>query len=165
MRPEEKVADPKFIVDLNVGRLAKWLRIMGYDALFVPGIEDGELVRLAQKESRIVLTRDRFIMKRGVVTSGKLKALLIDSEGREDQLRQVVDTYQLKALGGFSRCIECNASLTDVAREEVQERVPAYVFQTQEEFMECPSCRRLYWRGTHWRNMRQELARVEEGQP
>lgn len=158
------VTDPKFIVDLNVGRLAKWLRIMGYDALFVPGIEDGELVRLAQEEGRIVLTRDRFIMRRRVVATGKLGALLIDSEGLEGQIRQVVETYQLNALGRFSRCIECNVSLADVAREVVQERVPPFVFQTQEEFMECPSCQKLYWRGTHWHNMLQELARVGEGQ-
>ncbi|MEK7778262.1 MAG: Mut7-C RNAse domain-containing protein [Chloroflexota bacterium] len=156
------MADPRFIVDLNVGRLAKWLRIMGYDALFVPGIEDGELVRLAREQGRIILTRDRAIVKRGVVTSGKLKALLIHSEALDDQLRQVVETYQLNARRGFSRCIQCNASLGDVAKKEIQERVPPFVFQTQEEFMECPSCKRLYWRGTHWHNMRQELAWVGE---
>ena len=158
------MTDPKFIVDLNVGRLAKWLRIMGYDALFVPGIEDGEIVRLAQEDGRIILTRDRYIMRRRAVASGKLGALLIDSEGLKRQLRQVVDTYQLTTLGGFSRCIECNVSLVDVSRDGVQERVPPFVFQTQEEFMECPSCQKLYWRGTHWHNMLQELSRVGEGQ-
>jgi hypothetical protein len=158
-----KVTDPKFIVDLNVGRLAKWLRIMGYDALFVPGIEDGELVRLAQEEGRIVLTRDRLIMRRRVVATGKLGALLIDSDDLDGQLRQVVETYQLNAQRGFSRCIECNVSLADVARECVEGRVPPFVFQAQEEFMECPSCQRLYWRGTHWHNMLEELARMREG--
>ena len=157
--------DQKFIVDVNVGRLARWLRIMGYDTLFVPGIEDKEMVRLAQEEGRIVLTRDRFIMRRRVVTTGNLRALLIDSENLEEQLRQVVETYQLNALRGFSRCIECNVFLADVAREELRQRVPPYVFQTQEEFMECPSCQKLYWRGTHWYNMLKELARVRENQP
>lgn len=157
------MADPRFIVDLNVGRLAKWLRIMGYDALFVPGIEDGELVRLAWQEGRIILTRDRSILERGVVSSGKLKALLIHSEALGDQLRQVAEAYQLNAQREFSRCVQCNASLVDVARDTVQERVPPFVFQTQERFMECPSCKRLYWKGTHWHNMRQELAWVGEG--
>ena len=158
------MAAPKFIVDLNVGRLAKWLRIMGYDALFVPGIEDGELVRLAQEEGRIVLTRDRFIMRRRIVTTGELKALLIESESLENQLRQVVETYHLDTQGELSRCIECNVSLTDMPREQVQERVPSFVFQTQEEFMECPSCQNLYWRGTHWHNMLKELAMIGEVQ-
>ena len=158
------MAAPRFIVDLNVGRLAKWLRIMGYDALFVPGIEDGELVCLAQEEGRIVLTRDRFIMRRRIVTTGGLSALLIESESLENQLRQVVVTYHLDTQGGFSRCIECNISLADMTREQVQERVPAFVFQTQKEFMECPSCQKLYWRGTHWQNMLRELAVIGEVQ-
>jgi uncharacterized protein with PIN domain len=158
------MASPRFIVDLNVGRLAKWLRITGYDALFVPGIEDGKLVRLAQEEGRIVLTRDRFIMRRRMVTTGELRALLIESESLEDQLRQVVETYHLNTQEGFSRCIECNVSLVDVTREQVQERVPPFVFQTQEEFMECPSCQKLYWRGTHWHNMLKELAVIGEVQ-
>ena len=158
------MTDPKFIVDLNVGRLAKWLRVMGYDALFVPGIEDGELVRLAQEEGRVILTRDRYIVKRRSVTSGKPEALLIASEDLRGQLRQVVETYQLTAQGGFSRCIECNVSLVDVTREGVRERVPPFVFQTQEEFMECPSCQKLFWRGTHWHNMIQELSGVGEVQ-
>ena len=158
------MASPRFIVDLNVGHLAKWLRIMGYDALFVPGIEDGQLVRLAQEEGRIVLTRDRFIMRRRIVTTGELRALLIESESLEDQLRQVVETYHLNTQEGFSRCIECNVSLVDVTREQVQERVPPFVFKTQEEFMECPSCQKLYWRGTHWHNMLKELAVIGEVQ-
>ena len=137
---------------------------MGYDAFFVPGIEDGELVRLAQEERRILLTRDRFIMRRRIVTTGELGALLIESESLEDQLLQVVETYHLNTQEEFSRCIECNVSLTNVTREQVQERVPPFVFQTQEEFMECPSCQKLYWRGTHWHSMLQELARVGEGQ-
>ncbi len=100
------MAEPRFIVDLNVGRLAKWLRVMGYDSLLIPGIEDGELVRVALEENRIVLTRDRYIMRRRVVASGKLKALLIRSDVLENQLRQVAETYNLNARRGLSRCIE-----------------------------------------------------------
>ena len=92
------MTNPRFIVDLNVGRLAKWLRIMGYDALFVPGIEDGELVRLAQEDGRIVLTRDRNLMRRRVVASGKLGALLIANDSLKGQLRQVVETYPSSLL-------------------------------------------------------------------
>ncbi|MBI2855255.1 MAG: Mut7-C RNAse domain-containing protein [Chloroflexi bacterium] len=157
------MAEPRFIADLNVGRLAKWLRVMGYDTLLIPDIEDGELVRVALKEDRIVLTRDRYIMRRRMVVSGELKALLILSDALDSQLRQVVEAYGLNARLGFSRCIECNVLLLEVPREDARERVPPFVFQTQEEFMECPSCQKMYWRGTHWHNMRLELARLRNG--
>ena len=151
----------RFIVDANAGRLARWLRIMGYDALYIPGIEDAELVRVAQAEDRAIITRDRLIMRRRAIASGRVSALLINGERLEGQLRQVVETYGLDASGGFSRCIECNAPLQAVEREAARSRVPAYVFETQEAFMGCPCCARLYWRGTHWRNMLRELAVVE----
>ena len=155
--------DPKFIADFNVGRLAKWLRIAGYDTLFVTDMEDGELVRRAQRENRVILTRDSSIMRRRVVTSGHLKALLISSDDPRSQLRQVMEEYVLDDGRGLSRCIECNVPLADVGKEGVRERVPPFVFQTQEEFMECPCCHKLYWRGTHWKNMRQELTRMRGG--
>ena len=152
----------RFIVDANVGRLARWLRIMGYDALFVPGIEDAELVRLAASQGRAIITRDRLVMRRRAIASGRLNALLINGDRLDEQLRQVVEAYGLDAEGGFSRCVECNEPLQAVERESARGRVPAYVFETQETFVECPSCSRLYWRGTHWRNMVSELATMGE---
>ena len=150
----------RFIVDANVGRLARWLRIMGYDALFVPGIEDAELVRLALRERRAIITRDRLVMRRRAIAFGPLSALLVGSDRLVEQLRQVIEAFGLDASGGFSRCVECNEALQAVEREEAHGRVPAYVYETQDTFVECPSCRRLYWRGTHWHNMVRELATV-----
>ena len=150
----------RFIVDANVGRLARWLRIMGYDALFLPGVEDADLVRLALAEGRAILTRDRLVMRRRAIASGRVSALLIGGDRLGEQLRQVVEAYGLNASGGFSRCVECNEPLVTVERGEARGRVPDYVFATQETFVECPSCTRLYWRGTHWRNMVRELATV-----
>ena len=150
----------RFIVDANVGRLAKWLRIMGYDALFLSVVEDNELLRLALAEGRAILTRDRLVMMRRPIASGRLSALLISGDRLGEQLRQVVEAYGLDASGRFSRCVECNEPLRAVEREEVRSRVPAYVLETQEVFVECPTCMRLYWRGTHWHNMVRELAMV-----
>lgn len=152
--------EPKFIIDLNVGRLAKWLRAMGYDALFVRDIDDGGLVQIAQREGRIILTRDRHLLERRVVTSGQIRALLLRDDHFIQQLRQVTTELGLTAANDFTRCIECNAPLRDVDKPLVTDRVPPYVFQTQEEFKECPHCGKVYWRGTHWRNMSQELART-----
>ena len=152
--------EPKFVVDVNVGRLAKWLRAMGYDALFVPDIDDGGLVRTAQQEGRIILTRDRQLLERRVVTLGQIRVVLLRSDHFLLQLRQVTTELGLTAANDFTRCIECNAMLRNLDKEQVRDRVPPFVFQTQEEFKECPACHKVYWRGTHWRNMKHELTRA-----
>jgi uncharacterized protein with PIN domain len=155
--------EPRFVVDVNVGRLAKWLRAMGYDTLFTPSGDDNDLVRLALQEGRILLTRDSLLMRRKLATSGRLKALLIRADDYQLQLRQVVEALGLDTGKEFSRCIGCNQPLREVPHHQVQEQVPRYVFQTQEEFKECPACQKIYWRGTHWARMRAELARARQG--
>ena len=152
----------RFIVDINVGRLAKWLRVMGYDALLEREADDAELVAEAQRQGRILLTRDSFLTQRKAITSGQVRVVLIQSDDIWSQLRQVVDALDLDFSRGFSLCIECNAPLEPRHKAELQHRVPPHVYSTQEEFMECPACRKIYWRGTHWRNMLKELARVKE---
>jgi len=148
----------KFIVDSNVGKLAKWLRMMGYDALFFEGSDDSQMVATALAENRVILTRDTQIMRRRVVTNGRLKAILIQSDEPERQMRQVMDTLRLDCqFQPFSICLECNQPLVERSREQVKDQVPPYVFQTQSQYMECPNCHRIYWRGTHWRAMTEKL--------
>lgn len=149
----------KFIVDNNVGKLAKWLRIMGYDALFFTAKDDGEMVKIALSQDRIVLTKDTQVMKRWLVTSGGLKAILIEGDNPKVQLRQVVDVLNLDCqFRPFSLCLECNEKLVDRDRDEVRDLVPPYVFKAQSQYMQCPLCHRVYWRGTHWQAMSKELA-------
>jgi uncharacterized protein with PIN domain len=149
---------PKFIVDHNVGKLARWLRLMGYDARFFQGENDSELVALALSENRIILTRDTRIMKRRLVTKGRLRALLIGSDQPIKQIHQVVDSLKLDyRFNPFSLCLECNQPLVERKKAEVKELVPPYVFKTQEYFRQCPACQRIYWRGTHWRAMTRRL--------
>jgi len=149
---------PKFIVDHNVGKLVRWLRLMGYDARFFDGSDDSELVAIAQTEGRVILTRDTQIMKRRVITRGRLKAVLIKSDEPERQIRQVIETLELDCrFKPFSLCLECNQELVERGKEEVKELVPPYVFKTQDQFMQCPACQRIYWRGTHWRAMTRRL--------
>ena len=154
---------PRFVIDANVGRLAKWLRAMGYDSLFIRDIDDGELMRIALEQDRIVITRDSHISERRVVTSGQVKTLLVDSDNFREQLRQITETLGLDYENGFSLCIECNEPLRGTSKELVEDRVPPYVFRTQDQFFECTRCRKLYWRGTHWRNMRDELEGFKKG--
>jgi len=150
----------KFIVDSNVGKLAKWLRIMGYDTRFFDGRDDSHLVAIAQAEDRVILTRDTQVMKRRVVTRGQLKAILIQSDEPELQIYQVIDTLDLDCrFRPFTICLECNQPLVEWSKGQVKELVPPYVFQTQSQFMECPACHRIYWRGTHWQAMTKKLKR------
>ena len=154
----------KFIVDNNVGKLAKWLRIMGYDTLFFNGTNDADLVAMALAEGRVILTRDTQIMRRRVVTSGQLKAILINSDEPEQQMCQVIDTLNLDCqLRPFALCLECNQPLLEKSKQQVKDLVPPYVFQTQSQFMECPACHRIYWRGTHWQAMTRKLIRFMKG--
>lgn len=150
----------KFIVDNNVGKLAKWLRIMGYDTLLFAEEDDGKMVKLALAQNRVILTKDTQIMRRRLITSGRLKAVLIEDDDSKAQLQQVVETFNLDyQLRPFSVCLECNRNLLAKDKEEVRDLVPPHVFETQSLYMECPSCHRIYWRGTHWQAMNQELER------
>ncbi|MBA7484501.1 hypothetical protein ES707_20028 [subsurface metagenome] len=151
----------KFIVDNNVGKLAKWLRIMGYDTIFFDGPDDSRMVAKALAEGRVILTRDTGIMKRGLVTSGRLKAILISSEEPEKQMRQVIKTLNLDCqFRPFALCLECNQPLVEKNKDQVKDRVPPYVFQTKSQYVECPACHRIYWRGTHWQAMTKKLKKL-----
>ncbi len=156
----------KFIVDHNVGKLARWLRMMGYDALFFNGEDDSRMVVIALKQDRIILTRDTQIMKRGLVASGRVKAILLKSDNPDLQMRQLTEELKLHCHSRpFTLCLECNAPLVERTKEEVAGRVPPYVFKTQDKYMECPVCHRLYWRGTHWQAMTRTLNRFGHERP
>jgi len=158
------ISNLKFIVDNNVGKLAKWLRIMGYDTLFFNDRDDSGMIAIALAEDRVILTRDTQIMKRRVVTSGRLKAILIQSDEPERQMRQVINTLNLDwQFKPFTICLECNQPLVERSKQQVKDLVPPYVFQTQSQYMECPACHRIYWRGTHWQAMTKKLEKFTEG--
>jgi uncharacterized protein with PIN domain len=158
------ISELKFIVDNNVGKLAKWLRIMGYDTLFFSSLNDSHMIATALAEGRVILTRDTQIMKRRVVASGKIKAILIQSDNPEVQMHQVIDSLNLDCeFSPFTICLECNQPLVARGKHEVKDLVPPYVFETQNQYMECPACHRIYWRGTHWQAMIQRLKKFVKG--
>ena len=141
-----------------MGKLAKWLRMMGYDTLFFSGDNDSRMIAQAQKEDRVVLTKDTQIMRRRVVANGQIKTILIESDKPETQMQQVVTTLNLNPqFKPFSLCLECNQLLLEKSQHQVKDLVPPYVFQTQVQYMECPTCHRIYWRGTHWQAMTEKL--------
>ncbi len=149
----------KFIVDTNVGKLAKWLRISGFDAVFFRGKEDAAIILQALHEERVILTRDTRLMQWGVIRNGNIKAMLILNDNIVEQISQVIKQFHLDPnTNAFSICPVCNQKLESINKEEVREQVPSYVYRTQTVFMRCPSCRRIYWRGTHWDAMSKQLS-------
>jgi uncharacterized protein with PIN domain len=148
----------RFLADCNVGRLARWLRALGHDAEFEPHLPDPDLVRRALAEDRLLLTRDRDLMRRRVIQSGQLRALFIRSDAVLGQVRQVATELDLELVPVLDRCLECNVALLEPTAQAVAARVPPYVRRTQTRYRECPRCERVYWAGTHWQRMHEALA-------
>ncbi len=158
---EERSQAIKFAADRMLGRLAKWLRVIGQDVIYGEHLAGYGLVRSARKEGRLILTRDRTIRKRNPP-----EYLLLESDRFRDQLKQVIQAFGLDPLeNAFTRCVECNALIEPIAKEKVEKKVPPYVFSTQEKFSFCPECRRIYWPATHQEKMMQELTALGFGTP
>lgn len=138
---------PKFLADENVGKLCKWLRILGYDVAYYSPISDSELVRRALREDRTILTRDSRLIERKLAK----KFLLLTSNDPMKQLVEVLSEFKLRPsqVQFLSRCIECNVPISPVEKSEVLNFVPPYVYETHDNFYRCPKCRKVYWAGSH----------------
>jgi len=137
-----------------LGRLARWLRILGHDVAYGPHLHGPGLVACARRDRRVIVTRDTRLVR----DPNLPPHLFVRADRFRDQLREVAAAVPLAAGEAFSRCVECNEPLTSVGREAARERVPPYVFETQDRFWTCPSCHRFYWPATHHARMREELA-------
>jgi uncharacterized protein with PIN domain len=147
----------KFAADRMLGRLVKWLRVIGQDVIYGPHLSGYGLIRAARAEGRLILTRDRSLAKKQPP-----EVLFIESDHHREQLQQVIKRCDLNPLAkAFSRCLECNALLQPRAKESVKDAVPPYVYETQERFCWCPECRRIYWPATHQQRMEEELKQME----
>ena len=144
-RHMERRGEPvRFVADVMLGRLARWLRALGYDTVYRRDAADRQLLGLALREDRRLLTRDTALAR-----LARERGLLIRRDGLDDQLREVVDACGLPEPGLLTRCLECNLPLERIGRSAVRDRVPPYTFATQVEFQTCPGCGRVYWPGTH----------------
>jgi len=152
------MSEIRFIADVMVGRLARWLRVLGFDVAYSNAYEDDEIIRTAEQEKRVILTRDTGLAARRC----DAECLLIQSGNYKEQIQQVLGTFDLRQFSVFSRCLECNAALKDIDRESVFERVPPYVYLTQERFAICPSCSRIYWHGTHADRMLRQIPPIRK---
>lgn len=152
--------EPRFIADAMLGRLARWLRTLGYDTAYDDAIADADLVRRAFEETRHILTRDRGIFEEWRVAGG----LLLRSGTTLEQLREVVSAFDLEAPERlFTRCRVCNGVLEQVTLEQVADRVPRGVRERAPAVSACPDCGRVYWEGSHTDRMRALVGKIFDG--
>lgn len=161
VRPKA-LREPGFVLDVHLGRLARYLRMLGFDAVYSNHAGDAELVRRAVEDRRILLTRDRGLLKHSAVTRGYW---LRETDSRR-QVAEIIRRFDLAGgLRPFSRCMECNQPLVAAERAEVRERVPQAVAAAPHEFLECPGCRRVYWQGSHYRRMSRWVGELAAQKP
>jgi uncharacterized protein with PIN domain len=148
----------RFVLDVHLGRLAAYLRMAGFDALYQNDYSDEQLAAISSNEQRILLTRDVGLLKRAVIMRG----YWVRETSPRLQLAEVLRRFDLFGqVTPFVRCLACNAPLEPVAKEDVAARVPATVRAKHNSFQRCPSCGRIYWPGTHYQRMQRMLAGLE----
>ena len=148
----EPLREPKFLLDVHLGKLAAYLRMLGFDATYKNSFTDAELVAISAGEHRILLTRDRGLLKHTAVTHGYW---LRETESRR-QIEEIVRRFDLAgAIRPFTHCMTCNALLNPVSQEEVRGIVPTRIAEVYDAFLRCEQCGRVYWRGSHYDRMRE----------
>jgi len=139
-----------------LGRLCKWLRLIGYDAVYANHWPDAQIAARARAEGRLVLTRDRQLSRHKAI-----HCLLIDSQKLTVQIQQVITALGIPAQQ-MPRCPQCNTLLVNATHEQAKPHVPQYVWETQSRFTYCPHCDHYYWQGTHWQHVQSTLKQVQE---
>jgi uncharacterized protein with PIN domain len=140
----------RFILDAHLGKLAKYLRMLGFDSLYRNDFGDEEIIGLALQEKRIILTRDKLLLQSRRVTHG----YYVRATEKHAQLREVVQKFDLYSqFKSFTRCMTCNAGLVPKSREEIRDLVELETLQFFHEFYFCPACRKVYWQGSHFKRM------------
>lgn len=156
LRPQP-LREPKFVLDVHLGRLAGYLRMLGFDSVYANRASDLELVRISAEERRILLTRDRGVLKHSAVTHGYW---LRETDSRR-QAEELVRRFDLaRSLRPLTRCMVCNGPLRETSNAEVGGRVPQGILAWCNEFRECAGCGRVYWDGSHSRRMRRWIEQL-----
>lgn len=147
----------KFILSRELGRLVKWLRILGFDTQYFCEDKISSLIIQALRDERLILTRNKKLSQRKGI-----KVIEIKKDVAKDQLLEVLKTLKIKPDSSmiFTRRILCNEILESVNKDDIKDKIPEYVFETQNSFVNCPKCRRIYWQGTHWGNIEEVLKEI-----
>jgi len=148
----------KFIADAMLGKLAKYLRMFNIDTKYIKNINDEELMQIAKSENRIVLTRDRLLIKRKFFKTHKY--IFIEGDKIIDQLKIFNQYYKLAIDNDLKYCLRCNNLIEEIEKEKIINCVPPFVFNTQKKFYVCHICNRIYWSGTHNIRMQERLKEI-----
>ncbi len=147
----------RFVADCMLGKLAKWLKILGFDTAYFSRIEDEDLLVFAQNESRVLLTRDNGLIEK----SKNVQALFINSEKWSEQIQQVLKEFNLKGKAKpNSLCIECNTVLRILPKERAKNMVTPFIYKNADIFSLCPECGRVFWKGNHHNDMEEKISKI-----
>ena len=146
----ETMASTRFILDVHLGKLARLLRMAGFDTIYRNNLDDPEIIQIAEDENRIVLTRDRGILKNKRVKHGHF----VESTYAKEQLKEIIDVFELKeSIRFLSRCIACNGTIAEVSKEEIEMELKPGTNQYFNDFFRCRDCGKVYWEGSHFDRM------------
>lgn len=155
--PDTQNEAPRFILDNHLGRLAVYLRMLGFDCRYRNDYQDDELAQVACQEGRILLTRDRRLLMRKIVSQG----YWCKSQDPRTQLLEIVQRYNLAGkITPFRRCLRCNTLLQSVSKTDILDRLQPLTIRYYNDFALCPGCQQIYWKGTHYEHMRGIIAEV-----
>ncbi len=147
----------RYIADAMLGRLAKWLRILGFDVLYFPDIEDRQVIRIAREEGRTILTRDAGLAG----NKGAKEVIFIKSDRTPDQLHEIAGRLRFDEADPFGRCAVCNGTLSRAGEKgRVRDAVPDFVYHNFSEFLLCSSCGKVYWEGSHQEKFRGKIREI-----
>lgn len=154
---DQPIRNPRFIADVQLGGLAKYLRMLGFDVLYSQTYTDEQIAGISSRERRIVLTRDRDLLMHRIITHGRF----IRASRVRNQLIEIVEYLDLfRHILPFSRCMECNTRLVSVSKEDIGDRLPSGTQSYYTQFAQCPLCDRIYWKGSHYRRMKRFIAEI-----
>jgi uncharacterized protein with PIN domain len=152
----------KFITDGMLGKLTRWLRILGHNVDYSNKLNDSQLITMAKKEGRVLLTRDLELYQQAAAKN--VNAFYIDGKTEAEKLAKLAQRFniELEADLTMSRCPKCNTRVKPVPREEVADKVKKTTYSHYEKFWECPKCGQVYWQGAHWTRIRKTLETAKE---
>jgi hypothetical protein len=149
LRPQP-LREPTFLLDVHLGKLAKYLRLLGFDTVYRNDYQDPDLIAMALRERRIILTRDRGLLQARAVTHG----YWVRATAPSQQVREVLQRFDLRGLiRPFHRCLRCNGRVTSVEKSTILPRLLSHTARQYHEFFQCNTCQQLYWKGAHYRTM------------
>ena len=151
---------PAFVLDVHLGKLARLMRMAGFDTLYRNDLDDPEIMEISMKENRTILTRDIGILKHNQVTHG----YWMHNTDPEKQFQEVIHRFDLQGkVHTFTRCLKCNGTLKEVSKDAVLEKLPECVKIHFDEFWQCSSCGNVYWKGSHYDRMKGKIEKLLKG--